>query len=198
MRPRTRAPRRPLLATALLLLVVAGAPVSGGAPDELLLEIPELAVQTLLDRASPLRGSTPEGIEYAISNPQVRIREGRILTTMDINLSGSLSILGAELAIDLDGSVEGEIVARINASRRTVEGGLEITRLSIDNLEKISDADDLKAFLSSHLTHFSYPIDVPMTEIPELSILLGGTITGLDVEGNRVVLRARLKGSPAR
>lgn len=186
-------------ATGLLLgiLAAAAALAAPRAGDELVLEIPELAVQSLLDRASPLEGKTPEGLKYSIANPRVRIRGGRILTTMDISIYGGINLLGRELGISLQGSLEGEIVVRIDGGSRTIEGGLEISRLEIKDLEDLSDADELKTFLSRNVTHFSYPIDVPPADVPELGILLGGSITGIEVQEGRVVLRARIRGSRA-
>ncbi len=53
----------------------------------------------------------------------------------------------------------------------------------------------MKAFLNDNLTRFDYPLDLPSTVVPELSILLSGEITQLEVAEGKVLLHARLSAS---
>ncbi|MFN7974404.1 MAG: hypothetical protein U0166_18980 [Acidobacteriota bacterium] len=175
----------------LVALVAAGA-AHAASPHEMVLTIPEGAIQELLDRASPIEGKTPEGLRYSIDKPHVQIREGHIYTTMSIALSGGITVLGQELGVNLSGSLDGEIVVRLDPRTRSIKGGLEIRRLSIKNLEDLSDADDVKTFLSENLTRFDYPLDLGEAVLPELRLLLSGEITGVEVADGRVLVRARL------
>lgn len=179
-------------AAALLATVLAASVARAAEPEEMVLTIPEATLQDLLDRASPLEGKTPEGLRYSIESPHVQIRGGHILTTMAITLSGGVNVLGRELSINLSGSLDGELVVRLDPRTRSIKGGLEIRRLSIKNLEDLSDAEDVKTFLSENLTRFDYPIDLPAAVVPELTLLLSGEITGIEIGEGKVLLRARL------
>lgn len=182
-------------AAAALLTLMVGVSARGESAKtpgrgEIVLTIPEDTIQLLLDRSSPITGKTPQGLRYSVARPRVHIREGRILTTMAITLSGGIDILG--IGLSLTGSLDAEIVARVDTRTRSIKGGFQIRRLQIDGLEELSNAEELKAFLNDNLTRFDYPIDIPPTEVPELSALLSGELLGLEVGDGKVLLRARL------
>lgn len=191
----SRSPSSRAAATiALALLLATPGEPGAAAPDELVLTIPELTLQRMLDRASPIEGRTPEGLRYVVTDPRVHIRGGRILVDFSIALSGGVSLFGADIGLTLEGHLDAEIVAAIDPRTRSVKGGFHILRLSIDNLEELSDADSIKAFLNQNLTRFDYPVDVPAAEIPELGLLISAEITTVEIGEGAVRIRAHLDG----